>query len=202
MIEGLFPCPIGVYELGRSLTQSEMSYLKGITMEKNQGNTVSENGDILHNDIMADFTKFIGNSIDEYCKQTYDFDIDKVQLYITQSWTNLTKKGEFHHMHNHQNSIISGVFYFEGNKDDVIEFYNPNPWLGVNRWAVDAKEINDFNSQTYWWPADIGTLILFPSQLEHAVPEVEGDRDRYSMSFNTFFRGQIGGSHERTELIL
>ena len=201
MIEGLFPCPIGVYELGRSLTQSEMSYLKGITMEKNQGNTVSENGDILHNDIMADFTKFIGNSIDEYCKQTYDFDTDKVQLYITQSWTNLTKKGEFHHMHNHQNSIISGVFYFEGNKDDVIEFYNPNPWLG-DRWAVDAKANNDFNSQTYWWPADIGTLILFPSQLEHAVPEVEGDRDRYSMSFNTFFRGQIGGSHERTELIL
>jgi len=150
---------------------------------------------------MADFTKFIGNSIDEYCKQTYDFDTDKVQLYITQSWTNLTKKGEFHHMHNHQNSIISGVFYFEGNKDDVIEFYNPNPWLG-DRWAVDAKANNDFNSQTWWWPADIGTLILFPSQLEHAVPEVEGDRDRYSMSFNTFFRGQIGGSHERTELIL
>ena len=37
MIEGLFSCPIGVYELGRDLSKDEMNYLKSIEMEKNTG---------------------------------------------------------------------------------------------------------------------------------------------------------------------
>ena len=142
MIEGLFPCPIGEYKLDRTLTQNEMSYLKNITMETNTGNTVSATGDILHNDKMVALTKFIGDSIDEYCKETYDFDTNKVQLYVTQSWTNLTKPGEYHHVHSHQNSVISGVFYFEGNKDDAIEFWNPRNWLGSQHWAVESKSNN------------------------------------------------------------
>jgi len=202
MIEGLFSCPIGVYELGRDLSKDEMNYLKSIEMEKNTGNTVSATGDILHNDAMAEFSKFIGNSIDEYCRETLDFDTNKVQIYITQSWTNRTKQGEYHHVHSHQNSILSGVFYFDGNEDDVIEFWNSKNWLGGDRWAIESKSWNPFNCATWWFPADVGTLLLFPSSLEHSVPEVEGKNDRYSLSFNTFFRGQLGESHERTELLL
>ena len=202
MIEGLFPCPIGEYKLDRTLTRNEMGYLKNITMETNTGNTVSATGDILHNDKMVELTKFIGDSIDEYCKETYDFDTNKVQIYITQSWTNLTKPGEYHHVHSHQNSIISGVFYFEGNKDDVIEFWNPRNWLGSQHWAVESKSNNHFNSHTWWYPAEAGTLLLFPSLLEHSVPEVEGKNNRYSLSFNTFFKGTLGDGKERTELIL
>ena len=202
MIEGLFSCPIGVYKLGRTLTQKEMGYLKSITMEVNEGNAVSEEGDILDNDKMIKLTKFIENSIDEYCKETYDFDTNKVELCITQSWTNKTKSGEYHHMHSHPNSIISGVFYFEGNKDDIIKFYNPDNWLGSQYWAVEEKSHTFWNSTSWWYPADVGTLLLFPSSLKHSVPELEGKKDRYSLSFNTFFKGTLGGPTKKTKLIL
>ena len=202
MIESLFPCPIGHYELDRELSKDEMGYLKNIPMERNTGNDVSVRGDILHNDRMIELTKFIGNSLEEFCKETWDFNTDKVQLYVTQSWTNRTKKGEYHHAHVHQNSIVSGVFYFDGNDDDVIEFIDNKAWLGGKQWAVEAKEDTSYNAERWWYPADVGTLLLFPSSLEHSVPEVEGDKDRYSISFNTFFKGAIGNSTERTELIL
>ena len=202
MIEGLFPCPIGEYKLDRALNQNEMGYLKNITMETNTGNTVSATGDILHNDKMIELTKFIGDSIDEYCAETYDFDTNKIQIYITQSWTNRTKPGEYHHVHSHQNSIISGVFYFEGNDDDAIEFWNPRNWLGSQHWAIESKSNNFWNSHTWWYPANTGSLLLFPSLLEHSVPEVKGKNERFSLSFNTFFKGTLGDSRERTELIL
>ena len=201
MIEGLFPCPIGVYELDRAITDSEMNYLKGTQLEENQGNMVSIEGDVLHNDAMIELTKFIGESIDEYCTETFNFDTKKTQIYVTQSWTNKTQQGEFHHSHAHENSILSGVFYFDGNDTDVIEFWNSKHWLG-ERWAFDRLKNNHFNSDVWQYPAKVGTLLIFPSKLEHSVPELEGEKDRYSLSFNTFFKGELGSSEERTQLIL
>jgi len=201
MIESLFSCPIGHYELDRPITDSEMNYLKGIQLEENAGNMVSIEGDILHNDAMIGLTKFIGDSLEEYCTETFNFDTNRIQIYVTQSWTNKTQPGSYHHMHSHDNSILSGVFYFDGNDDDVIEFWNSKLWLG-DKWAFEKLNNNHFNSDTWWYPAKVGTLLLFPSQLEHAVPEVEGDKDRYSLSFNTFFKGELGLSEERTQLIL
>ena len=200
MIEGLWPCPIGEYKLGRDLSQDEMSYLKGITMETNEGNTVSSTGDILHNDKMIELTKFIGNSIDEYCAETYDFDTNKIQIYITQSWTNRTKPGEYHHVHSHQNSIISGVFYFQSNVNDKILFYREKSWSDT--WNFNMVNFNDYNTDTWWMPATTGTLYLFPSRLEHSVPKVEGTQNRYSLSFNTFIRGEIGETSQLSQLFL
>jgi uncharacterized protein (TIGR02466 family) len=201
MIEGLFPCPIGAYELDRPITDSEMNYLKGAQLEENEGNMVSTKGDVLHNDAMIELTKFIGNSLEEYCVETFNFDMNRVQIYVTQSWTNRTQPGEYHHTHSHQNSILSGVFYFDGNDDDVIEFWNSKHWLG-DRWAFERIKNNHFNSDVWQYPAKVGTLLLFPSHLEHSVPELEAEKDRYSLSFNTFFKGELGLSEERTQLIL
>ena len=88
-----------------------------------------------------------------------------------------------------------------GNDDDIIEFLNSKSWLG-ERWAFEKLNNNIFNSDTWWYPAKVGTLLLFPSHLEHSVPELEAEKDRYSLSFNTFFKGELGLSEERTQLIL
>ena len=127
--------------------------------------------------------------------------MNRVQIYVTQSWTNRTQPGEYHHTHSHQNSILSGVFYFDGNDTDVIEFWNSKHWLG-DRWAFERIKNNHFNSDVWQYPAKVGTLLLFPSHLEHSVPELEAEKDRYSLSFNTFFKGELGLSEERTQLIL
>jgi|TARA_R110000772_G_scaffold157927_1_gene269184 hypothetical protein len=57
---------------------------------------------------------------------------------------------------------------------------------------VQTKDYNAWNSQTWWLPVEEGALLLFPSSLQHSVPPVEGEKDRISLSFNTFPVGDLG----------
>jgi uncharacterized protein (TIGR02466 family) len=202
MIESLFPCPIGHYDLDRAVTQKEMKYLKGLELEENIGNVASTTDDVVEHEDVSEIKKFIIDKLNDYCKETYGFDKDKVEIYITASWTNKTEPGGYHHQHWHQNSIVSGVFYFDGNKDtDAIEFINRDNWLGAH-WDFDRTEDNYYSAITWLVETPPGKLYLFPSRLEHRVLEVEGEKDRWSLSFNTFLKGEFGEQHQRTRLVL
>ena len=100
-------------------------------------------------------TVIIGGKYDEY-----DFDFR-----ITQSWLNKTlRNSDGHHIHNHPNSFISGVFYVRVNPDvDYIVFSRPNQQF----FQFPIKEYNSFNS--YQWAVGVseGQLLLFPSTLIH-----------------------------------
>ena len=144
-------------------------------------------------------TVVIGGKYDEY-----DFDIR-----ITQSWLNKTlRNSDGHHIHNHPNSFISGVFYVRVKPDvDYIVFSRPNQQF----FQFPIKEYNTFNS--YQWSVGVseGQLLLFPSTLIHEVkpPKVSdmissddtnAHADRISLSFNVFPTGRIGDSINLNEL--
>ena len=38
----------------------------------------------------------------------------------------------------------------------------------------------------------VGDIVLFPSDLSHGVRELAEDVQRVSLSFNTFFEGELG----------
>jgi hypothetical protein len=40
-----------------------------------------------------------------------------VTPYITQSWLNYTETNQYHHKHEHPNSLVSGVFYVNDMKN-------------------------------------------------------------------------------------
>ena len=143
-------------------------------------------------------TVVIGGKYDEY-----DFDFR-----ITQSWLNKTlRNSDGHHIHNHPNSFISGVFYVRVKPDvDYIVFSRPNQQF----FQFPIKEYNTFNS--YQWSVGVseGQLLLFPSTLIHEVkpPKVsnmissddDAYADRISLSFNVFPTGRIGDSINLNEL--
>ena len=144
-------------------------------------------------------TVIIGGKYDEY-----DFDFR-----ITQSWLNKTlRNSDGHHIHNHPNSFISGVFYVRVKPDvDYIVFSRPNQQF----FQFPIKEYNTFNS--YQWSVGVseGQLLLFPSTLIHEVkpPKVSdmissddtnANADRISLSFNVFPTGRIGDSINLNEL--
>ena len=143
-------------------------------------------------------TVVIGGKDDEY-----DFDFR-----ITQSWLNKTlRNSDGHHIHNHPNSFISGVFYVRVKPDvDYIVFSRPNQQF----FQFPIKEYNTFNS--YQWSVGVseGQLLLFPSTLIHEVkpPKVshmissddDAYADRISLSFNVFPTGRIGDSINLNEL--
>ena len=148
-----------------------------------------------------DLKQFCEEQLNTYVKEVLNPE-EELDSYITQSWLNITKPGEFHHEHAHPNSIISGVFYISTEKDDNITFIDPNTKI-KEFLKFGQKEFNPFNSGIWRIPSVINELILFPSWLSHCVDKnKKATTDRVSISFNTFVKGSLGKREELTKLIL
>ncbi len=128
-----------------------------------------------------------------------DLSIECDEIKITQCWANKAHYGEWHHPHTHSNSIISGIFYLN-NSNSNTWFSIPSFWNFIK--SVDYNDINvklsyenglNKTRVIYKHPTTPGELIIFPSSLYHSVDDhLIMDKNRYSISFNTFPSGKIG----------
>jgi uncharacterized protein (TIGR02466 family) len=195
-IQNLFPQPVGLYKLDRDLTKRELDFILEQPQRPNMGNTTSIDNHILRQGALTKLRDFIESCVTEYFTQVYQ-PKNSVTLRITQSWCNYSDNGQFHHKHAHPNSFISGVFYPQADRaTDRIYFYRS----GYQQVKLPPENWNLWNSESWWFEAGTGDLILFPSSLEHGVEPVQGDRTRISLSFNTFPVGVIGEDVDLTGL--
>jgi len=194
-ILSLFPTAVGMFDLGRDLTDKEKEYLLNHEHLPNMGNTTSKDRFVLRNKALKNLRKFIDDSVSQYFSETIAPSKD-TSLYVTQSWINYTQKGQWHHAHEHPNSIISGVFYIQSDDQDKI-YFEKNRYEQI---SFPTEKFNVYNSKTWWLEATQGRLILFPSCLRHSVNVVETDHTRVSLSFNTFAKGLIGSEENLTAL--
>jgi uncharacterized protein (TIGR02466 family) len=196
MIHNLFPTPIGFYELNREFTKSESDFLLNQKSRSNMGNTTSIDNYICRSSKLKKLKQFFDESLLHYFTTVYRPKYDVIPR-ITQSWVNYTKPGEYHHKHAHPNSFISGVFYIQSDAEkDKIYFYKD----GYQQIKVPAADWNEWNSESWWFEAVTGKLILFPSSLTHMVETVQAEQTRISLSFNTFLSGYIGDENDLTGL--
>jgi uncharacterized protein (TIGR02466 family) len=198
-IENIFPIAVGIDKLGRNLTKQELDCLLKLSTKPNLGNTTSINNYILELPKLAKLKENLMRSLGEYFKATVN-PVEGIEIYITQSWFNITNNTQNHHEHTHGNSYISGVFYVSGEGEaDKIVFRNPHrPYL------LEAiyTNWNLYNSKTWWLPANTGDIVMFPSTLGHYVPTPSNSKPRMSIAFNTFLRGNIGDKDGLTGLDL
>lgn len=200
IIESLFPTPIGFFDYKQGITEEELEFCKNVNFIKNKGNKTSENNYILKDEKLLNLKLFFKDCIEKYFLEIYKPNPKlNLKLVITQSWLNASQQNEWHHIHSHHNSIISGVFYLNVNPDDKIFFVRNSPFSNLN---FDPVDFNIFNSDSWWFGSKKNQLILFPSTLLHEVTPVVGTETRLSLSFNTFFNGEIGSEFNLTKLIL
>jgi len=202
-LSGLFPTPIYIEKRDSDLDSTEEIEIENIIkegMRRNTGNSHTINSYIF-DDKLKEIKQFCEQQIRTYVKDIIN-PKEELDFYITQSWLNITKPGEYHHKHTHQNSIISGVFYISTEGDDKITFSDPNA-AAKEVIVFASKEFNIWNSSTWFFPINNNELILFPSWLSHQVKANEqATTNRISISFNTFVRGTLGDQNSKTELIL
>jgi len=197
-VQPLFPIPIGFANLGRDLTKAEKKILLDQEQRPNEGNTTSVNTRVLDIPALKNLRTFMTEALQEYYQQVYQPRHD-AKPYITISWTNYTKPGQWHHKHAHPNSFLSAVFYIEASPEtDRIFFYKD----GYTQLDITTENWNVYNSKSWWFPAEPGRLILFPSSLSHMVEAVQGEATRVSLSFNTFVQGSLGDDKALTRLDL
>lgn len=197
-IHNLFPTPIGRYKLDRDLTAKELSFLKNQETRFNMGNTTSIDNTLFKNKELTKLRDFVETSLADYFAEVYN-PKHKVNLKITQAWTNYTENGQYHHKHAHPNSFVSGVFYVQADSTkDKIYFFKD----GFEQIKFPPKEWNQWNSESWWFEVGTCDLVLFPSSLTHMVQTVDSDQTRISLAFNTFPVGHIGDELDLTGLSL
>jgi len=202
-VNNIFPTPIYMTNMDRPFTRQELQFVEKQKKHclKNQGNINTKDNYILNRQEFKNIKKFL----DTACKDYLDRIIcpkDNIELYITQSWLNYTEENQFHHIHEHPNSIVSGVLYFNSDKDkDMIKFVNNKLYKQISP-TIDSEKYNIWNSESWWFSVETGLLVMFPSSTTHQVDTKKGDNTRVSLAFNTFYKGTIGSNSLLTELTL
>ena len=185
----LFSTPVLVYEI--DIEEKEKAFLLSQYPENtvsNKGNSTSTDNNILKRVEAQELNKKLSLLVNEAFSFVHN-PLHDVGLYITQSWLNFTSKDQYHHVHTHPNSIYSAVLYLEAGEGDSITFHNP---FSKNYYDVPSTHYNHFNSTEWNLKIKENILLFFPSTLPHSVPNVAHDNLRVSLSFNTFFKGQLG----------
>ena len=199
-INGIFPTPIYISKLNRKLTNKELSFINNtkLNVYRNEGNTTSNDNYILNHKAFKDLKTYLDLIVKDYFEKIIST-TKTIIPYITQSWLNYTETNQYHHKHQHPNSLISGVFYINcDEKFDKIKFFNDK----YQTIKPEVKNWNIWNSETWWFSVNTGDIILFPSSLTHMVEIKKGNNTRISLAFNVFIKGTVGNNKNLTELIL
>jgi len=113
------------------------------------------------------------------------------EIEITNMWGNILRpqSQRAHAPHTHSNNFLSGVFYLKTSSDtSPIQFFDPRPQANVLK--PRKKEYNTLNSDMAQFNSETGYGVVFPSWLQHWVPETKDER--ISIAWNVIVRGKYG----------
>ena len=199
-INGIFPTPIYISKLNRDITKKELSFIDKTKLDvyNNEGNKTSNDNYILNNKAFKNLKEELDLRVQDYFDKVIS-PANNITPYITQSWLNYTETNQYHHKHQHPNSLVSGVFYINCHEEyDKIKFFNDK----YQTIKPEVKDWNIWNSETWWFTVKTGDVILFPSSLTHMVETKQGDNTRISLAFNVFIKGTVGNNKNLTEIHL
>jgi len=202
-IKGLFSTPVYLTKSPYVLNDAEMVEINTLLsegIEQNRSNHTSLNHRVLDSNL-PDLRKYLEENVKLFAGEVFSIlPRNRISFYITQSWLSITKPGEFHHVHSHPNSVISGVYYVNTVENDGLVLHDPN---FDKKYILDfgEKNLNHFNAGMYYLPVSTGQLVLFPSWLKHSVDTNPGaTTNRISLAFNVFVRGGLGKEENLTHL--
>ncbi len=193
----LFPIPLMKFSCPFDYSK-EVKWMKNQDCKKKNGlgNHQSIDTFILNHPELKRVRTFIETKLNSFMNSVYG---STKKLAITQSWLNKSDLHDFHHEHNHPNSIVSGVWYPIIDENSAPIMFKNNRQRDIE---IQPERWNKYNSPTSVLPVKLGELILFPSTLSHSVPPNRSDKPRVSLSFNTWPIGSLGSIEHLTYLPL
>jgi uncharacterized protein (TIGR02466 family) len=154
--------------------------------EKTQGVTISNRGgwhskEVL-NPLPENLVEFF-NTLEKFVAEYIGTFTSVNSLKLGNFWININGPNDYNLVHDHQNSILSGVYYVEvpegdsGNliieRDDTAEFF-------LGRY----KGSGPFYTLEHSFIPEAGKLILFPAWTKHRVERNNTSKERISIAFN------------------
>ena len=139
--------------------------------------TVNTKSDVLELKEFSGIKQFLCDLIYVYCEQ---ISIDCSKLNIMDSWLNLYAENGYQDLHNHHDSMISGVFWLksEGDKDFVFQA----PWHFMQPKLPRYTEMSLNNCHNVEINSSVGRGMVFMSHMLHRT--LPAKSERISLSFN------------------
>ena len=156
------------------------------TREKLPGTTISNRGGWHSKDLLtplpADLEKLFTDMsifVNDVCRR-----YTGMELMFGNFWININGHHDYNLMHDHQKSVLSGVYYVEVPEDNMGDLVlvrgdNAEYFLQGN-----IEEYTMFNAPTATKKAIESSFYLFPSWTKHYVERNESDKERISIAFN------------------
>jgi len=131
-----------------------------------------------------DLVYYINESVIQYFSKV-GYDLNLIQfLKIGKMWFNINKVGSTHGKHIHRNSYFSGVYYVKSTPNSPPICFE-DPKIQMRMYEIDSNPDSIYNIEYKEFFPEPGKLILFPSYLQHEVPQfTDEDGERISISFN------------------
>jgi len=187
----LFSKPVFLKNIDFDLKQTR-SIIKKIEFEESHPNIQSDNSYASNDKYILERKEFktlktiLTNELNLYVKNYMHYVND---FEITTSWLTKINKEADSVLHNHNNSMLSGVLYLKVNKKSgSIRFES----FADTRYLPQISKYTVFNSLDYYFEPSDKLLIIFPSEVFHKVEQNKSNITRYSLAFNAIPKGLVG----------
>lgn len=135
----------------------------------------------------------INKTVADYLRGT---GVDVDASWQLQAWANINRLGDYHNLHNHPHSYLSGTYYVQlpedskqqaGSRADLnsgaISFYDPRGQANMTAIRGDAQIDPEYRVLP-----NPGDILLWPSFLHHFVHPNLSAELRISISFNVIIK--------------
>ena len=188
--------PTCLYRFKHDFEENELdsmiSHIDLNSLSEHNGQTVKRTGSQNQDDLQRIPTfSNLTRTITDVNKHILDEQGYMGEIEITNMWGNILRpqSQRAHAPHTHSNNFLSGVFYLKTSSDtSPIQFFDPRPQANVLK--PRKKEYNTLNSDMAQFNSETGYGVVFPSWLQHWVPETKDER--VSIAWNIIVRGKYG----------
>ena len=156
------------------------------TREKLPGTTISNRGGWHSKELLTPIPNELENLFNDIT--VFSNDVCKrhmgIELKFGNFWININGYHDYNLLHDHQKSILSGVYYVEVPEDNMGDLVlhrgdNADYFLTGN-----IEETTMTNSPSCTKKAIESTFYLFPSWIKHHVERNDSHKERISIAFN------------------
>jgi len=194
--------PIPIYEAEIPVKQE----WKDVIVNSEYDRTHINNSDISKDRYILNNIPDLKSDIEKHCElfvRKYLTVKDNAKFYLQNSWSNIHGPKEKAQIHYHGNSLLSGVYYpiFPKNSGNIA-FHRGTIYNNIFNASIrfEYEEHNNVTAEQYVLGPKEGTIVIFPSHLEHSVEKNNSNENRYSLAFNFYVRGKFGKEEYELEI--
>jgi uncharacterized protein (TIGR02466 family) len=192
----LFSTPLYKNVLERS-NDDVLNYTKNekfIFIENLENGYMSQNKYVLESPELKSLKDEIQKNINFFAYEVLNVD-KSVEFYVANSWIVKHKFEHWSQEHYHNNSLLTGIYYFDVRENSGnIRFLKNTSFTTIFPSVFGIK----FSKETLLNMSGIELkpknkdLLLFPSHLLHSVGKNENFEERHCLAFNVFIRTVLG----------